>query len=199
MLKIKHSGKEPNIHPTAYVAPSVTICGDVTIGPNCRVMHGSSIIAEGGKIEIDEYCIVFENAVIRSNTNHSVDIGKHCLLGPNVHAVGCRMEDEVFVATGASIFHSAHLGKGSEVRINAVVHLKTYLEPGTVVPISWVAVGKPAKLLSPDQHEEIEKIQKPLNFPLTVYGYDRPELTMKKVTQRLANNLGSHISDEKVP
>lgn len=162
-------------------------------------MHGSSIIAEGGSIEIDEYCIVFENAVIRSNINHSVVIGKYCLLGPNVHAVGCRLENEVFIATGAAIFHGAHLGEGTEVRINGVVHLKTHLAPGAVVPIGWVAVGNPAKLFSPDQHEEIDKIQKPLNFPLTVYGYDRPECTMKKVTQRLAENLGSHISDTEVP
>jgi hypothetical protein len=47
-----------------------------------------------------------------------------------------------------------------------------------------------------DQHDEINKIQKPLNFPLTVYGYDRPEATMKKITQRLAENLGSHIDDK---
>ncbi len=37
-------------------------------------------------------------------------------------------EDEVFIATGAAIFHGAHLGKGSQIRINAVVHLKSYLE-----------------------------------------------------------------------
>ena len=198
-LIISHAGKEPKIHASAYIAPSATICGDVTIGPHCRVMHGSSLIAEGGKIEIDEYCIIFENAVIRSNINHSVNIGKYCLIGPNVHAVGCKIEDEVFIATGAAVFHSAHLGEGAEVRINAVVHLKTTVAPGTVIPIGWVAVGNPAKLFSPDQHEEIENIQRPLNFPLTVYGYDRPELTMKKVTQRLSENLGSHINDTILP
>ena len=188
-------GKTPGIHSTAYVAPTATICGDVTIGPNCRVMHGSSIIAEGGRIEINEYCIIFENAVIRSNINHSVVIGRFCLIGPNAHVAGCRIDDEVFVATGAAIFHGAHLGKGVEVRINAIVHLKTYLEPDTVVPIGWIAVGNPAKLFSPDQHNEIEKIQLPLNFTLTVYGFDRSDCTMQKITQRLSENLGSHRND----
>jgi carbonic anhydrase/acetyltransferase-like protein (isoleucine patch superfamily) len=113
--------------------------------------------------------------------------------------VGCTLEKEVFIATGASIFHGAHLGESTEVRINGVVHLKTHLALGTVVPIGWVAVRNPAKLFSPDQHEEIDKIQRPLNFPLTVYGYDRPECTMKKVTQRLSDNPGSHIGDTEVP
>jgi len=194
-MLISHRGKKPEVHSLAYIAPTATICGDVTIGPNCRVMHGASIIAEGGKIIIGEHVIILENAVVRSNANHSATIGNFCLIGPNAHVVGCTIEDEVFIATGAAIFHSAHLGKGSEIRINAVVHLKTYLEPGTLVPIGWIAVGNPVKLFSPEQHEEIWKIQEPLNFPSTVYSMDRSEATMIKITQRLAENLGSHFDD----
>ena len=194
-MLISHKGKKPEVNDSAYIAPTATICGDVTIGPNCRVMHGASIIAEGGKITIDEQCIVFENAVIRSNTDHSASVGKYCLIGPNAHVVGCTVEDEVFIATGAAIFHSARLGKGSQIRINAVVHIKSHLEPGVMVPIGWIAVGNPAKIFSPDKHEEIWEIQESLNFPLTVYGYDRPEASMRKITQRLSENLGSHIDD----
>lgn len=194
-MYLSHNGKQPKVHPSAYVAPTATLCGDVTVGPSCRIMHGASIIAEGGKIGIGKQCIIFENAVVRSNPDHSASIGNYCLIGPNAHVVGCTVEDEVFIATGAAIFHSARLGKGSQIRINAVVHLKSHLEPGVVVPIGWVAVGNPARLFSPDKHDEIWKIQEPLNFPLTVYGYDRPEATMIKITQRLAENLGSHIDD----
>jgi carbonic anhydrase/acetyltransferase-like protein (isoleucine patch superfamily) len=194
-MVISHNGKTPEIHPSAYIAPTATICGDVKIGRNCRVMHGTAIIAEGGQITIGEHGIIFENAVVRSNANHSATIGKFCLIGPNAHVVGCTIEDEVFIATGAAIFHSAHLGKGSEVRINAVVHLKSHLQAGTVVPIAWIAIGNPAKLFSPDQHEEIWSIQEPLNFPLTVYGYDRPDATMEKITRGLSDRLGSHIDD----
>jgi carbonic anhydrase/acetyltransferase-like protein (isoleucine patch superfamily) len=194
-MLISHLGKKPEIHASAYIAPTATICGDVKIGPKCRVMHGVSIIAEGGKIVIGEHCIILENAVVRSNANHSAIIGNFCLIGPNAHIVGCIIEDEVFIATGAAIFHGARLGKGAQVRINAIVHLKSYLEPGALVPIGWIAVGNPAKLFSTGQHEEIWKIQEPLNFPLTVYGFDRPEATMRNITQRLAENLGSHLED----
>jgi carbonic anhydrase/acetyltransferase-like protein (isoleucine patch superfamily) len=188
-------GKKPEIHPSAYIAPTASVCGDVKIGSNCRVMHGVSLIAEGGQISIGEHCIIFENAVVRSNTKHYATIGNFCIIGPNAHVVGCTVEDEVFIATGAAIFHGAHLGKGSEIRVNAVVHLKSRLKPGALVPIGWVAVGNPAKLFAPDQHEQIWEIQKPLNFPLTVYGYDRAEATMQKITQRLADNLGAHKDD----
>ena len=195
-MLISHNGKVPDIDPSAYIAPTATICGDVSIGPGCRVMHGAAIIAEGGSIVIGECGIVFENAVIRSNANHPTIIGKHCLIGPNAHVVGCTIEDEVFVATGVSIFHGARVSRGCELRINAVVHLKTTLEPDTLVPIGWVAVGSPAQLFSPDQHDQIWDIQQPLNFPLTVYGIDRPEATMEKVTRKLSENLASHLNDK---
>jgi carbonic anhydrase/acetyltransferase-like protein (isoleucine patch superfamily) len=159
-------------------------------------MHGAQIIAESGSISIGRECIIMQNSVLRSSERHPLTIGNNCLIGPNSHVVGCTIEDEVFIATGAAIFHSAHLGKGSEVRINGVVHLKTRLPAEEIVPIGWVAVGDPARVLPPNEHERIWEIQKPLNFPLTVYGFDRSEMTMEKVTRRLSEVLGSHISDE---
>jgi len=42
-----------------------------------------------------------------------------------------------------------------------------------MVPIGWVAVGDPAHILPPDQHDAIWAIQKPLDFPATAYGLSR--------------------------
>jgi carbonic anhydrase/acetyltransferase-like protein (isoleucine patch superfamily) len=135
-------------------------------GPGCRVMFGAQVIAESGSIVIGRECIIMENAVLRSTARHSLSIGNNCLIGPNAHIVGCTVEDEVFIATGAAVFHSACLGKGSEVRINGVVHLKTHLPAGETVPIGWVAVGNPAHVLPPSEHEQIWEIQKPTEFPV---------------------------------
>jgi carbonic anhydrase/acetyltransferase-like protein (isoleucine patch superfamily) len=191
-MLIKHLGKTPQIHPEAYIAPNAVICGDVVVESDCRILFGAQVIAEGGSIELRQQCIVMENAVLRASDRHPLSIGSNCLIGPNAHVVGCRIEDEVFVATGVAIFHGAHLGKGCEVRVNSVVHLKTRLPDRTTVPIGWVAVGDPAEILPPDRHERIWEIQRPLNFPLTVYGIDRAEADMVKITRRLAANLASH-------
>jgi carbonic anhydrase/acetyltransferase-like protein (isoleucine patch superfamily) len=194
-MLISHLGTAPVVHATAWVAPSATICGDVTIGRNCRIMHGAAIIAEGGRIDIGDQCIVMENAIVRSTGRHPASIGNYCLIGPGAHVVGCTIEDEVFIATGAAVFHAAHLGKGSEVRIHAVVHLRTRLPAGATVPIGWVAVGDPARILPPNQHEEIWRAQEPLNFPLTVYGIDRPHASMRAITGHIAQALASHLDD----
>lgn len=195
-MLIKHDGVAPQIDPAAWVAPNAVVCGNVTLGPGCRIMYGAQVVAESGSISLGRECIVMENAVLRSSTRHPLSIGNNCLIGPNAHLVGCKVEDEVFVATGAAVFHSAILGKGSEVRINGVVHLKTRVAAGETIPIGWVAVGDPAQVLPPSEHERIWEIQKPLDFPHTVYGFERSAATMEKITKHLSRTLDSHTSDE---
>ena len=172
-MKIEHEGKIPQIHESVYIAPNATICGDVTIGKNCRVMFGAQIIAENSPIEIGENCIILENAVIRGTKGLPVRLGDNCLVGPNAHLAGCTIENNVFLATGVSIFHGATIKKGSEIRVNGVVHLKTVFPENGTLPIGWVAVGNPMKMFPPDKHEEIWEIQKKSNFPNLVY--DLPE------------------------
>ncbi len=85
--------------------------------------------------------MIRENAVVKASPGHPTTIGDAVLVGPHASLVGCTVEDEVFIATGAAVFHGAQLGRGCEVRINGIVHVNTTLEPGATVPIGWVAVG----------------------------------------------------------
>src|SRR4030095_15351348 len=95
-MLLKHHDVSPRIDTTAWVAQNAVICGNVTVGPGCRVMFGAQVIAEGGSIIIGRECIIMENAVLRSSARHSLSIGNNCLIGPNAHVVGCTLEDEVF-------------------------------------------------------------------------------------------------------
>ncbi|MHC2569808.1 gamma carbonic anhydrase family protein [Rhizobium leguminosarum] len=191
---ISYTDHSPSIDPDAWIAQDATVCGDVVIGAGSRIMHGARLVAEaGGSIRIGRNCIVLENAVIRATGRHGCTLGDHCVIGPNSHVVGAQIGDEVFIATGAAVFHGAKIGRGAEVRINGTVHLRTHLEPGSTVPIGWIAVGDPAQILPPDQHEAIWSLQQPLDFPGFVYGVDRthPDV-MKSITARLSGALGVH-------
>lgn len=198
-MLFEHLGHAPKIHPDAVVAPGAVVSGDVTIGADCQVLSGAVISAEGGPIVLGEHVIVMENAVLRASATDPLRIGDHCLVGPLASISGARIADEVFIATGARIFNGAVVGERSEVRINGVVHLRTTLEPDTVVPIGWVAVGSPAELFPPDRHEEIWARQLELDFPGYVFGLDRdtPDL-MVQLTERYARHLSRHADDRPV-
>ncbi len=192
---VEHQGKCPRVAASAYVAPNAVVCGDVTIGEEARVLFGAVLTAESGSIDLGERCIVMEQALVRGRHDHPASLGDHVLVGPHAHVNGAAIESDVFIATGASIFPGARVGSGSEVRIGAVVHVNTVLEPDTTVPIGWIAVGDPAQLFPPERHDELWPIQRELDFPQTVFGIARDELTMERVTARYAEAFGAHRDD----
>ena len=197
-MLLEHQGRRPHIHASAYVAPNATVSGDVTIGPESRILFGAVLTAEGGPVVLGRYCVVMEQAVLRGTKAHPLRLGDHVLVGPHAHLSGCTVEDNVFVATGASIFNGARLGARSTVRINGVVHIKTVLAPDAVVPIGWVAVGDPASILPPDAHDEIGAVQGPLNFSKTVFNMDPApagQTNMPERMRRYAAALGHHAHD----
>jgi carbonic anhydrase/acetyltransferase-like protein (isoleucine patch superfamily) len=197
-MLLEHQGRRPRIHPTAYIAPTAIVCGDVTVGPECRVLFGAVLTAEGGPVSLGRHCVVMEQAVLRGTARHPASLGDHVLVGPHAHLSGCTVEECVFVATGAAVFNGARLGARSEVRINAVVHVNTAVPAGATVPIGWVAVGDPAQILAPGEHERIWAIQKSLDFPGTVFGLERaPEggTVMPEMTRRYARALAAHRDD----
>lgn len=194
-----HLGSAPRIHPDAVVAPTAVISGDVTVGAGCQILHGAVLTAEGSPIILGENTIVMENALVRASSTHAVHVGVHTLVGPMASIAGADIGEEVFLATGTRVFNGAEIGDRSEVRINAVVHVRTVLPPETVVPISWVAVGEPLRILPPDRHEEIWAAQRELDFPGYVFGLDRetPDL-MVQLTERYGRSLSRHAGDHRV-
>src|SRR5207245_2660726 len=81
--------------------------------------------AESGPVKLGERCIIMENAVIRGVAHHPASLGDHVLVGPHAHLSGCRIEDDVFIATGACIFNGASIGARATVRIRGIVHIRT--------------------------------------------------------------------------
>jgi carbonic anhydrase/acetyltransferase-like protein (isoleucine patch superfamily) len=180
---------------SAYVAPSAVLCGAVTLGERARVLHGAVLTAEDGEIWVGEDVVIMENALVRGRSRHPASVGNAVLIGPHVHLNGATVEDEVFIATGASLFPGSVAGRGSELRINSVLHVNSRLMPKTIIPIGWIAAGNPAQLFSPDQHEELWRVQAELDFPGTVYGVPR-DAPMRTIMARQIEFYGAHRDDQ---
>ena len=194
-MLVEHRGKRPSVDPSAYVAPNAVICGDVRIGPDSRVLFGAVVSAEDGSVEIGARCVIMENALVRGRATHPAKLGDDVLVGPHAHVNGSVVGEGSFLATGTSLFPGSRLGRNVEVRINGVVHVNTVLEDEALVPIGWVAVGNPARVVAPWDHDEIWRIQKALDFPRTVYGLPR-HATARERMERQSEWFGAHRDDE---
>ncbi len=194
---LRFRDKGPDIASTAYVAPTAVIRGEVTIGEGTAILAGAVITAEGGHVEIGADCVVMEQAVLRGTPRHPLVLGDRVLVGPHAHLTGCRVESDCFLATGTTVFNGAYLQTGTEVRINGVVHVNSRLPTSSVVPVGWVAVGDPAEIFPPSEHEKIWAIQKTLDFPGTVFQVDRAVPNGER-TRRYAKALQHQREDEVV-
>lgn len=192
-MLVEHRGMRPDVDPSAWVAATAVVCGDVTIGADARILWNAVVTAEDGTVRIGERCVVMEQALVRGRAAHPVSIGNDVLIGPQAHVNGATVEAEAFVATGAALFPGARVGSRAEVRIHGVVHVNSTVADGGVVPIGWVAVGD--EVLAPDRHDEIWAIQRELDFPGTVYGEPRGDDLMARVMPRQAAWLAAHRHD----
>ncbi|HEX6220512.1 MAG TPA: gamma carbonic anhydrase family protein [Acidimicrobiia bacterium] len=194
-MHIERGGCRPQVDDSAWVASTATLIGEVSVGPESRVLHGAVITADGGPVSIGNRCVVMENAVLRGTPGRPLSVGDGVLVGPRAYLSGCTVEDEVFLATGSTVFNGAVIGRRAEIRVNGTVHLKTVLPENALVPINWVAVGDPAKVLPPQRHEEIWAIQEPLDFPGEVFGVERSEDMMVEIMDRYTRGLARWRDD----
>jgi carbonic anhydrase/acetyltransferase-like protein (isoleucine patch superfamily) len=189
---VAHRGCSPAVDPSAYVAPTAVLCGDVRVGPDARILFGAVVSAEDGRVEIGARCVIMENALVRARAAHPVVLGDDVLVGPHAHVNGAQVADGCFLATGCALFPGARLGAGAEVRINGVVHVNSVLAPAAVVPIGWVAVGE--EMFPPERHDEIWAVQERLDFPGTVYGLGRDAPAGERMARQAAW-FASHRDD----
>src|SRR3954465_2155831 len=202
-MLIEHAGKRPRIHESAYVAPNAVVSGDVTVGPGARILFGAVLTDEGssGQVVLGKDCIVMENALVRGRAGRPARVGDSVLIGPHAHVNGAEIGDEVFVATGASIFPGARIGSRAELRINAVVHVNTVFGTEQTLPIGWVAVGNPAQTFPPDRHDEIWAVQRELGFTREAFGLERPahgKSLMPEAMRIYSERFGTHAADRVV-
>lgn len=196
-MVIEHLGSRPSIAESAHVAPNAVVCGDVRIGEDARVLFGAVLVAEGGPVEIGSRSIVMEHALVRGRNGHPARVGDHVIVGPHAHLNGAVVEENAFLATGVSVFPGAVIGAGAEIRINGVVHVNTRIPSDGLVPIGWIAVGDPAEIFPPHEHDRIWAIQEKLDFPRTVFGVARAPAAelMPEVTRRYSELFGRHRGD----
>jgi len=192
-----NSAVRQQIAATARIASSAILEGNISIGAGTVVGHGAVLVAEGGTLMIGENCIIMENAVIRSTAHDDCHIGNHVMVGPHSHLSGCRIDDEVFVATGASVFNGACIGKGSGGSASMLWFIS---EQGRSRrdTADWLGRrGRSGAILSPDQHEQIWNVQKELDFPRYVFGVDRnSDGVVRQMMERYARFLRKQQVDD---
>jgi carbonic anhydrase/acetyltransferase-like protein (isoleucine patch superfamily) len=130
-------GKRPVIHPDAWVAPTATLIGDVTVEADASIWYGAVIRADFGAIVIRQGANVQDNSVIHVAT--ICEVGKDATVGHLCVIHDCYIGEQALIGNGATILDGARIGARAMIAAGSTV------TPGAVVPEETVAMGSPAK------------------------------------------------------
>jgi carbonic anhydrase/acetyltransferase-like protein (isoleucine patch superfamily) len=111
-MLITRNGQPPIVHPSAVIASSAQVIGNVSIGESCCVDYNAVIESSSTPIEIADHVMVLANVVIRSTggarrPTFPVRIEDHTLISPLCSLVGCQIGRNCYLATGVMIFQGA--------------------------------------------------------------------------------------------
>jgi carbonic anhydrase/acetyltransferase-like protein (isoleucine patch superfamily) len=175
-MLLRHRGREPAVDPSAFVAPTATLVGDVRVGPRARVMYGAVLDAEASRVEVGECAIVCEHAVLRATaaggTERPVVLGDHVFVGPHATLLGCHVGRCAYLATGVTVLHAARVGAGGSVAVGALVHAGAVVPDELFVPPNMLAVGDPVRLLPPDDPQALGEAVRSTGFAGLAFGVE---------------------------
>jgi carbonic anhydrase/acetyltransferase-like protein (isoleucine patch superfamily) len=175
-MLLRHRGQEPTVDPSAFVAPTATLVGDVRVGPRARVMYGAVLDAEGSRVEVGECAIVCEHAVLRATaaggTPRPVVLDDHVFVGPHATLLGCQVDRCAYLATGVTVLHAARVGAGGSIAVGALVHAGAVVPDELFVPPNMLAVGDPVRVLPPADPDELGEAVRSTGFARLAFGVE---------------------------
>jgi len=135
-------GISPDIAGDAFIAPNVSIIGDVRIGAGSSIWYGCTVRGDVNKVRIGKGSNLQDNSVIHvdSRTFPTV-VGDDVLIGHQCLIHGCTIGD------GVTIGMQSCLMDGVVVEPYAMVAAGSLVTPGKVIPSGQIWAGRPAKFM----------------------------------------------------
>jgi carbonic anhydrase/acetyltransferase-like protein (isoleucine patch superfamily) len=136
-------GRSPKVDPTAFVAPTATLIGDVTIEAGASVWFNTVLRADYGPVIVREGANVQDGSVLHSPPGIPVDIGPGATVAHMCLIHGVHVGAEALIANHATVLDGAVIGSRSMIAAGALVL------GGTKIPDEVLVVGVPATVKGP--------------------------------------------------
>ncbi len=129
------------IHPTAFIAPTAVVLGDVTLGPRASVWYQAVLRGDMAAIIIGEATNLQDGTIVHVDEGKPAVIGARVGVGHRAILHGCTVEDDCLIGMGSVLLNGVRIGTGSVVGAGAVVAEDLQVPPGSVV------LGVPARVV----------------------------------------------------
>lgn len=143
-------GRSPRAGKETYVSEHALVIGDVRIGDNCYIGHGTILRGDYGSIVIGNGTAVEEGVIIHAPPSKECTIGNRVIIGHGaiIHAAGIR--DLSVIGMGAILSVYAEIGTNTVIAEGTIVKMRQ------VIPDNVVAGGNPARVIRKIAKKDVE-------------------------------------------
>ena len=148
MISLPFEGHTPEVHDSAWIAPSAAVIGKVRIHAGASVWFGAVLRGDIDEIVIGAGSNLQDNVVVHTEVGSPAIVGEGVSVGHGAVVHGCTIEDGCLIGMNATVLTGAVVGRDSLVAAGSVV-----LEGASIPPRSLVAgiPGKVRRQLSDDE------------------------------------------------
>jgi carbonic anhydrase/acetyltransferase-like protein (isoleucine patch superfamily) len=146
-------GRSPRVSASAWIAPTATLVGDVTVEDEASVWYGAVLRADFGPIIVRRGANVQDGSVLHGGADPVTEVGEGATIGHLCVVHGCVIGAEALIGNGATVLDGAAIGARALVAAGATV------PPGLAVPDGMLAVGVPARVAGEVRGGALEWVQ----------------------------------------
>lgn len=139
---IAFNGKTPRVHPSAFIAPTAVLIGDVDIGAESSVWFGAVLRGDHPDhgIRVGARTSIQDNCVLHVSARGETVVGDEVTVGHGAVFESCEIRRGALIGMNAVLLHGCIIGE------EALVAALSVVPTGMVVPPRTMVAGAPAQI-----------------------------------------------------
>ena len=143
MPLFEFDGKAPQVHPTAFVAPTATLVGDVIVEEGASVWYGAVLRADYSSVIVRAGANVQDGSVLHGPPGLPTEVGRGATVAHLCLVHGAVIGEEAHVANGCTVLDGARIGARTMIAAHSLV------AANAEIPDEVLAAGSPAVVKRP--------------------------------------------------
>jgi len=143
MPLFEFEGKAPQVHPSAFVAPTATLVGEVVVEEGASVWYGAVLRADFSPVVLRAGSNVQDGSVLHGPPGMPTEVGAGATVAHLCLVHGAFIGEEALVANGCTVLDGARIGARTMVAAHSLV------AANAEIPDEVLAAGSPAVVKRP--------------------------------------------------